>query len=108
MFYDDRATSCNCRVVNFRFYSLLGGQSHDDVLAVFGHVQKLAAILVNMGYLKMTVQCRMTSHDNVRRRGSSYDICEMVVRRRRTTSSRIVRHRRGRTTIARFEFIRQC
>ena len=28
------------------------GQSH-DVLAVFGHVQKLAAILVHVGYLKI-------------------------------------------------------
>ena len=53
-------------------------KSH-DVLAVFGHVQKLTAILVNVGYLKMIVRCRTTSHDIVRRRGSSYDICAMVV-----------------------------
>ena len=37
-----------------------GGQSH-DVLAVFGHVQKLAAILVHVGYLKIIVRCRTTS-----------------------------------------------
>ena len=32
--------------------AVIAGQSH-DVLAVLGHVQKLAAILVNVGYLKM-------------------------------------------------------
>ena len=36
------------------------GQFH-DVLAVFGHVQKLAAILVHVGYLKIIVRCRTTS-----------------------------------------------
>ena len=36
---------------------VIGGQSY-DVLAVFGHVQKFAAILVNVGYLKMIVRCR--------------------------------------------------
>ena len=70
---------------------VIGGQSY-DVLAVFGHVQKLAAILVHVGYLKMIVQCRTTSHD-VRHRGSSYDICAIIVRRCRKTSYRIVRHR---------------
>ena len=59
----------------------------------FGNVQKLAVILVNVEYLKMIVLCRMTSHDIVRRRGTSYDICAMVVQRRRTTSSMIVRRR---------------
>ena len=72
--------------------AVIGGQSH-DVLAVFGHVQKLASILVNVGYPKMIVRCRTTSHNIVRRRGSSHDICAMVVRRRRTTSFRIVRRR---------------
>ena len=90
-----------------------GGKSH-EVLTVFGHAQKLSAILVNVRYLKMIVRCRTTSHDIVRRRGSSYNMCAMVVRRRRTASSRIVqrtpshdrrtivvRHCRGRTAIAR-------
>ena len=58
--------------------AVIGGQSL-DVLAVFGHIQKLAAILVNVGYLKIIVRCRTTSHDIVRRRGSSYDMCAMVV-----------------------------
>ena len=40
--------------------AVIRGQSH-DVLAVFGHVQKLAAILVPVGYLKMIVRCRTTS-----------------------------------------------
>ena len=61
------------------------GQSH-DVVTVFGHVQKLAAILVNVGYHRMIVRCRTTSrstsHDIVRRRVSSYDSCAVVVRRR--------------------------
>ena len=39
---------------------VIGGQYH-DVLAVFGHVQKLAAILVHAGYLKMIVRCRTAS-----------------------------------------------
>ena len=69
--------------------AVIGGQSH-DVLAVLGHVQKLAAILVNVGYLKMIVRCRTTSrttsHDIVRRRGSSFNICAVVVQRRRATS----------------------
>ena len=70
---------------------VIGGQSH-DVLAVFGQVQKLSANLIHVGYLKMIVRCRTTSCDIVRRRGSSYDICAIVVRRRRMTSSMIVRH----------------
>ena len=37
-----------------------GGQSQ-DVLAVFGHVQNIFAILVHVGYLKMIVRCRTTS-----------------------------------------------
>ena len=69
--------------------AVIGGQSH-DVLAVFCHVQKLAAILVHMGYLKTIVRCRTMSHDIVRRRGSSHDICAIVERRHRTTSSMIV------------------
>ena len=40
--------------------AVIVGQSH-DVLAVFGHVQKLAAILVHVGYLKIIVRCRTTS-----------------------------------------------
>ena len=40
--------------------AVIGGQSH-DVLAVFGHVQKLAAILVHVGYQKIIVRCRTTS-----------------------------------------------
>ena len=40
--------------------AVVGDQSH-DVLAVFGHVQILAAILVHVGYLKMIVRCRTTS-----------------------------------------------
>ena len=40
--------------------AVIGGQSH-DVFAVFGHVQKLAAILVHVGYLKIIVRCRTTS-----------------------------------------------
>ena len=35
--------------------AVIGGQTH-DVLAVVGHVQKLAAFLVNMGYLNMIVR----------------------------------------------------
>ena len=77
-------------------------------LGSFCHVPKLPTILVYVGYLKMIVRYRTTSHDIVRRRGSPYDICAMVVRRRRTTSSRIVRRRttssrivRRRTTLSR-------
>ena len=44
--------------------AVIGGQSH-DVLAVFGYVQQLSAIRVNVGYLKMIVRCRTTSHDIV-------------------------------------------
>ena len=40
--------------------AVIGGQSH-NVLAVFGHVQKLAAILVHVGYLKIIVRCRTAS-----------------------------------------------
>ena len=40
----------------------IGEQSH-DVLAVFGHVKQLAAIFVNVGYLKMIV--RLSSYDIV-------------------------------------------
>ena len=50
---------------------------------------ELAAIFVNVGYHKMIVRCRTTSHDIVRRRWSSNDICAVVVRRRRATSSMI-------------------
>ena len=39
-----------------------GGQSH-NVLAVFGHVKKLSAILITIIYLTMTMRCRTTSHD---------------------------------------------
>ena len=39
-----------------------GGQYH-NVLAVFGHVQKLSAILVTVVYLTMTMRWRTTSHD---------------------------------------------
>ena len=84
----------------FHDVAVIGDQSH-DVLAVFGHVQKLAAILVNVGYLKMIVRCRTTPHDIVRRRDSSYDICAIIVRRRRTTSSMIVRRRRTSSRIVR-------
>ena len=52
-----------------------GGQSH-DILAVFGHVLKLAAILVHLGYLKMIVRCRAMS----RRRRDLQDICAIDVR----------------------------
>ena len=41
----------------------------------------------------MIVRCRTMSQDIVRRPRSLYDIREMVVRRRRTTSSRIVQRR---------------
>ena len=68
--------------------AVIGSQSH-DVLAVFGHVKTLAAILIHVGYPKTIVRCRTTSRDIVRRRGSPYDICAMVVRRCRTTSSMI-------------------
>ena len=40
--------------------AVIGCQSH-DVLAVFGHVQKFAAILVHVGYLKVIVRCLTTS-----------------------------------------------
>ena len=60
-----------------RDVAVIGGQSH-DVLAVFGHVQKLAAILVNVGYLKMIVQL-------------SYDYRSTVVRCR-TIYLRFHRH----------------
>ena len=83
-----------------RDIAVIGGQPH-DVLTVFGHVQNLAAILVHVGYLNMIVRCRTTSHDIMRRRDSSYDICVIVVRRRRKTSSRIVRHR---TTVIRSSY----
>ena len=44
------------------YVAVIAGQSH-DVLAVFGHVQKLAAILIHVGYLKMIVRCHTTSCD---------------------------------------------
>ena len=73
------------------------GQSHDGLA--------LAAILVNVGYHKMIVRCRTTSrttsHDIVRRRGSSYDICAIVVRQRRATSSMIVRRLKTSSKIVR-------
>ena len=44
-----------CNPATFHQVAVIGGQSH-DVLAVFGHVQKLAAILVNVGYPKIIVR----------------------------------------------------
>ena len=80
--------------------AVIGGQSH-DVLEVFCHVQKLSVILVHAGYPKMMVRCLTTLHDIVRRRGPSYDICAIVVRRRRTTSSMIVSRRKTSSRIVR-------
>ena len=54
---------------------------------------------------KMIMRCRTpsrtTSHNNVRRRGSQYDICAVVVRRRRATSYMIVRCLKTSSRIAR-------
>ena len=48
--------------------AVIGGQSH-DVLAVVGHAQKLAAILVNVGYLKIvrrhTTSCDVENHRTI-------------------------------------------
>ena len=84
--------------------AVIGGQSH-DVLAVFGQVQNLAAILDHVGYLEMIVRCRTTSHDTVRRRGLSYDICAIIFGRRRTILSMIVRRRKISSRIVRFTYV---
>ena len=55
------------RCTTLHYIRVIGGQFH-DVLAGFGHVQKLAAILVHVGYPKMIVRCRTTS------RTTSHDV----------------------------------
>ena len=81
--------------------AVIGGQSH-DFLAVFGHVQRLPAILVHVGYHKMiaryrttsrTTSCDVEAHPRYLCNGramTSYDFIYDV--RRRKTQSRIVRH----------------
>ena len=91
-----------------------GGQYH-NVLAVFGQVQKLSAILVTVVYLTMTMRWlrrhtiskliiryvwygrAMTSYDLILDRTTSHNRHTIVVR-----------HHRGRTTISPLSYIRQC
>ena len=82
--------------------AVIGVQSH-DVLAVFGHVQKFAAILVYVGYLKMmsydVTRHRATflrnsraTYDVVRLHLGSYDIARPSYDRC-TTLQRLHDHR---------------
>ena len=60
----DHWGSIVCNHATLHDVAAIGGQSH-DVLAVFGHVEKLSAILVNVGttVVRLSFDCRTMSYD---------------------------------------------
>ena len=78
------------------------------VLLSHNHTSLYDAIRLTMGKFRWSrtiggwIMCnRATSHDTVRRRGSSHDICAIDVRWRHTTSSMIVQRRKTQSRIVR-------